>query len=133
MKISAKQYAISLFESVKDAPENKLKEIIASFVKIISKNNDIAQIEKIINNFNLIWNKDNAIVDAEVVSAHPLDNKVVNLISSHIIKITGAKDLNLVQRVDKGILGGIVLKYDDKILDASLKTKISDFAQRLKM
>ena len=132
MKIKPKQYAISLFESLDGANEKRAKEIIEKFVQVLVENNQASQIEKIIKYFENLWNKENSLVEAEIVSARELDKSVIKLLNNYIIELSDAKKVNIKEKVDKSILGGVVIKYGDKILDSSLKNKLGEFRSSLK-
>jgi len=133
MKITAKQYAASLFESIKDAPDNQTKAVVGNFARVLAANNDIAQIEKIVRHFNRIWNEDKGIVEVEIVGARKLDNNVFKLLEDYVKETTKGREINLAKKIDVNILGGVVLKYGDRILDSSLKTKLSQFSENLKL
>lgn len=132
MKISAKQYARSLFEIIKNADDGQIEKIIRDFTKVLIKNNDAAKIEKIIRHFNEFWNKDKGVIEAEIISAKELGKDISKLLEDHIKKLTGGKVLNLKKKIEKDILGGVVIKYGDKVLDSSLKTKLRQFSNILK-
>jgi len=132
MKITAKQYAIGLFESIEDASDNKVKEVVKSFARVLIENNDTAQVEKIIRHFNIIWNETKGIIEAEIVSARKLDTNLTKLLEEYIKKIAKSKDINVVKKIDTNIIGGVIMKYGDKVLDASLKTKLNQFSDNLK-
>lgn len=131
MKITPKQYGEALYQSVQNLPAGKagkkdsqIKSAIENFVKLLISNNDMAKADKIIGQFEKIWNREKGIVEAEAVSARELDKKIVKLLNGYIIKLSGASKVLLKQKIDKNILGGVVIKYEDKILDGSLKTKL---------
>ena len=125
MKISPKQYALSLYESVKDKSEKEIKQIVGDFVKILIAGGNISKFEKIIAEFNAIWNREQGIVEAEIISANGLDEETRELLEKYIGKLSGAKKVETIEKQDKSLLGGVVLKYGDKILDGSLKAKLN--------
>jgi len=127
MKIRPKQYALSLFESLKDKDKKEAEEIIKKFAQVLVDNNQASQVEKIISYFSNLWGKENGLVEAEIVSARKLDNKVVKLLNDYIVRLSDAKKVSIEERVDPNIIGGVVIKYGDKIMDNSLKTEIRDF------
>lgn len=126
MKIAPKQYAESLYDSVSDKPKNEIKKVIEGFARILISNNDISKLDKIIEQFSLIWKKEGGIVEAEIKSARELDKQVVKLLNNYIASLSGAKKVEVKEQVDKNILGGLVIKYNDKVLDGSLKTRIKE-------
>jgi len=124
MKPTAKQYAESLYQAVRGKKDSEVRNVIKNFVKVLISNNDISQADKIIKQFEKIWDINEGVVEAEVVSAKELDNKIVKLLNGYIAELAGAKKVLLKQRVDKDILGGTVIKYGDRVLDGSLKTRL---------
>ncbi|MCG2690591.1 ATP synthase F1 subunit delta [Candidatus Parcubacteria bacterium] len=131
MKITPKQYAESLYQSVINKKDSRIKGILDNFVKLLIDNNDISKIDKIIGQFKKIWNREEGIVEAEAVSARELDKKIVKLLNGYIVQLSGARKVLLKQKVDKNILGGVIIKYEDKILDGSLKMKLNELRSKM--
>lgn len=131
MKIDAKKYAQALYQSLAGKKNAEVKQEIKNFVSILVKNNQLNKAGKIIEEFTNIWNKEEGIVEAEVVSAKALDVKTAKAVTQYIADLTKAKKINLKQAVDQGILGGVIVKYGDRILDGSLKTQILDLKEKL--
>ena len=115
MKLRAKRFAIGLFKSIEDASDNKVKEVVKSFARVLIENNDTAQVEKIIRHFNIIWNETKGIIEAEIVSARKLDTNLTKLLEEYIKKIAKSKDINVVKKIDTNIIGGVIMKYGDKV------------------
>lgn len=126
MKISPKQYAEVLFQAVQDKKDSQVKSAIKSFVGILIENNDLKKANKIIEQFSIIWNKEKGIVEVEISSASELNKTVVSLLSSYAKKISGAEETVIKQKVDAKLLGGAIIKYGDKILDGSLRTRLEE-------
>jgi F-type H+-transporting ATPase subunit delta len=131
MNIPTKQYAKTLYKIIDGKSKNEAEKIIEDFVAAMSENNDLGKIKKIIEEFNKTWNREKGIVEAEILSAKELDKDIVKLLNSYIVKLSGANEVVLSERVDKGLLGGVVIRYGDKVLDGSLKTKINDLKNNL--
>ncbi len=84
MNISNKQYALALFGGIKNSNKAEIKQIINEFVKLLVANNDISKADKIINEFNNVWNKEQGIIEAEIKSARSLDGRVVKFLQKYI-------------------------------------------------
>ena len=67
---------------------------------------------------------------AEVTSALPLTEDEKSSIKSDILSKVGAQAVSF--RVDPSILGGLVIKVGDKVLDASVSGKLENLHQSLK-
>jgi F-type H+-transporting ATPase subunit delta len=131
MKITVKQYALSLYEAVDGKTPDQVKIVIKKFVELLVEKNQLTKAEKIIAEFLKIWNDRRGIVEAWAVSAKGLDKAAVKLLKHYIVKLSGAKEVILKEKIDKNILGGVVIKYGDKIVDGSLKTQLVELKDRL--
>lgn len=67
---------------------------------------------------------------AEVTSALPLDDKEQDTVKKSVLEKVGAKAVAF--RVDPSILGGLVIKVGDKVLDGSVAGKLEGLRQSLK-
>jgi len=47
-----------------------------------------------------------------------------------LIKNRSNKEVVIKQRQDSNVLGGVVVKYEDKLIDMSLKNQLSNLAKR---
>lgn len=67
---------------------------------------------------------------AEVTSALPLTDKEQDTVKKDVLAKAGAQAVTF--RVDPSILGGLVIKVGDKVLDGSVAGKLEGLSQRLK-
>ena len=126
MKINTKKYAEALFESVQDKNSRQAEEIIRKFVEVLIRDNRLSQVDKIINKFINIWDKENGLVEAEIVSASKLDAHTLEILNEYLLKKTSKQKIESKKTVDENILGGIIMRYEDKILDGSLRKRLGD-------
>jgi F-type H+-transporting ATPase subunit delta len=131
MKPTVKQYAQSLFEVTKEKDESETRKAIKKLAEIIARNNDANKKEKVISEFGKIWNKENNIMEVEISSKRNLSEEEKENLSHYIVKLCGAKEIIVKQKVDKNILGGLIIKYGDKILDASLRTVVGELKKSI--
>ena len=131
MKITPKQCAESLYQAVVGKKDSEVKIAVENFVKVLINNNNISKTDEIIKQFVNVWNREQGIVEAEVVSAKKLDKKIVKLLHSYIVKLSGARKVLLRQEVDKDVLGGVMIKYKDRVLDGSLRMRLGELRRRM--
>ncbi|MBN2854151.1 ATP synthase F1 subunit delta [Patescibacteria group bacterium] len=131
MKIKSQQYALALFELVKDKKGQELEKIVANFARLLTKRNDSFQADKIALEFENLWYQENSVVRAEIKTARSLAPAVVKDLAEKLKKISGAKELDLSEKVETEVIGGAVIKYGDKILDAGLKNRLQKFKEAL--
>lgn len=130
MKISAKKYAQILYSSLEKEPKNKT-EVLAGFAALLSQNNDLSKEKKIMDEFGKIWNREKGIVEAEVITSVQISKSALSNIKDVILKLSGAKEVSVLHKEEPEILGGAVIKFGDKIIDASLKTKLFELKQKI--
>ena len=74
--------------------------------------------------------RDADLIDMEVTSAVELTADARNKIAARIAETTGRK-VKLIERVDPDILGGLVLRVGDVIVDGSVQARIRQLRRRL--
>jgi len=131
MKITPKQFALSLYEAVDGKSSSQIKAVIKRSVELLAQKNLLAKADKIASQFVKIWNEKHGIVEALATSANGLDKANVKLLENYIAELSGAKEVVLKEETDKNILGGVVIKYGDKVVDASLKTQLAELKEKL--
>ena len=75
-------------------------------------------------NINSLLDDHRGIGAAEVITAVPLDSQAESRIVDQMSKATG-KRITLTSSVDPDIVGGIVIKIGDRLIDGSTRTKLS--------
>ena len=132
MKITIKQYAQSLYEVLAEIEsEADVKVALNNFVKLLSARRSLNKTGKIIAEFEKIWNREQGIVEGELVSAKKLDNGIIELLNCHIVKLLSIKEVNLANQIDKNILGGFIVKVGDTVIDGSVKNQLNNLKNKL--
>ncbi|MFA5062027.1 MAG: F0F1 ATP synthase subunit delta [Patescibacteria group bacterium] len=125
-KTSNKQYAKALFEATKGMSAHNLTEIVNSFLGILQRDHRLKKIEYIIEEFVKYSKKAGGIKEIEVESARKLEPVTIEKIR----KVFGAKS-EITETINKDLIGGLRLKVDDVILDASIKNQLQRLKQTL--
>ena len=122
MKITPKQYAISLYESTKNVDEVEINKRVRKFINILKKNNDLSLVDKIINKFHECYREERNISKIEITSSAKIDSAILNKI---IHKFNN--QIEVEEKIDKSLIGGIVIKInDDTLIDGSVKRKLKE-------
>jgi ATP synthase F1 delta subunit len=95
----------------------------ANFLELLVEKGRMPEIFRIRREFDELWKKANRRLDVTVTSAIELDPSVVGKIGEEVERQTGEK-VELSSEVDDGILGGIVLRVGNMVLDASIRTRL---------
>ena len=129
MKITPKQYAISLYDSTKDVDDIEADKRINNFVNILKKNNDLSLAGKIIEYYYKHHGKKKNISKIEIISNDKLDSETIN----DIVKKFN-KQVEVEEKIDKSLIGGIILKIDDNtLINGSIKRKLENLKKELQI
>jgi len=71
-------------------------------------------------------------VTGEVTTALPLDDDALSRLAAELTRVTG-KNVNLLQKTDPALLGGVVIQVGEQIIDSSLRRKLNQMQQQLAM
>ncbi len=131
MKITSKQYATALYELVKDEPHNKIESVVSDFIKTLFAHKSLAKANDIIAKFEEIWNQDHGILEAKVTSARELTGADAQMIEKYLEGITGAKNVKIEKNIDEKILGGVIIKYLNTVVDGSLRARVGELRKKM--
>ncbi len=131
MKVTPKQYALALYELIEEADTSEVQDVLKNFISFLAKNNDLNLADKVIKDFEITWNDKKGIAEVEVIATDKLDKEIVALLKEYASKWLNKKEININQKIDEKILGGIILKHKDTIIDGSLRKKIISLKQGL--
>jgi ATP synthase F1 delta subunit len=80
--------------------------------------------------YERLWDEENRLLPVQVTSAVELDAATVKSIGDRIGEQTGQR-VELTSTVDPDILGGIVLRVGNSILDASIKHRLDQLRKHV--
>jgi F-type H+-transporting ATPase subunit delta len=80
--------------------------------------------------YERLWDEERKLLPVEVTSAIDLDEATVKSIGDRIGEQTGQR-VELTSKVDPSILGGIVLRVGNQILDASIKHRLDQLRKHV--
>ncbi len=87
--------------------------------------------EAIFKEYRKMVNKRKNIMEIEVISAIPLPGEYRNKLKSKLKDLL-AYEIILKMREDPDIMGGLILKADDYIIDGSIKNRLSLLTEKIK-
>ena len=97
---------------------------------MIAKNRRENILTEIAASFESLWKEKQGIVPVTLVSSIALDNTSKDSILAKVRGFVNGK-IELTEEVDSAILGGFILKMDDKQVDASVRSQLNNLKQRL--
>lgn len=99
------------------------QEIFLNFLALLIENHRMPVIFRIRADYDRLWDEHNKTLPVQITSAIALDEETTQSLGRAIGERTGRK-IALVAEVDPDILGGIVVRVGNSILDASIRNRL---------
>src|ERR1700754_1478619 len=104
--------------------------VIVNFLKLLIENHRMPVIFRVRREFDALWEEENKRLPVQVISAVELDKATVRQIGDKIAEQTGRK-VDLQANVDPEILGGIVVRVGNSVLDASIRNRFEKLRKQV--
>jgi ATP synthase F1 delta subunit len=96
---------------------------LLNFLELLAEKHRMPAIFRIRRRFEELWAEANKRLEVQLVSAVELDDAVVAHVGQEIERQTG-RTIELRNDVDPDVLGGLVLRVGNMVLDASVRNKL---------
>ncbi|NVJ86739.1 MAG: ATP synthase F1 subunit delta [Algoriphagus sp.] len=100
------------------------QKMTLSFFEIISRKNRESILVDVASEFENQYNKHKSIQVAQLTTTFPIDAKLREEFVSIVKEISGLKTVILEESINPNLIGGFVLKVNDRQLDESLSSKL---------
>jgi F-type H+-transporting ATPase subunit delta len=109
----------------------KVGEWVQKFVSVLIQNGRLNILSEAVDSYFTLLKEHNGEIDAEVITAVPLnDNNISDLQKS--LSASLGKKVQVNQKIDKEILGGVIIKIGSKMLDASVSGGLRKLEKTIK-
>jgi ATP synthase F1 delta subunit len=114
-----------LRRTVTDADESFL-----NFLSLLLENHRMPVIFRVRREYDRLWREANHLLAVQITSAVELDPSVAERVGDEIGRQTG-RTVELTSAVDPEILGGIVVRVGNSIIDASIRTRLDNLRKQV--
>lgn len=116
------------FEIIDEIFKNKINDKLVNFLKILVEKNRFNEFNQIIQAYSNKTDNINNIKRVEVISAIDLTEDQKSRINE---KLHTKLQKNIVAKwtTNENIIGGLIIKYDDNVIDNSLKNKLEKLSK----
>jgi F-type H+-transporting ATPase subunit delta len=104
--------------------------LFMNFLEALIERHRMPAIFRIRTRYDELWDEENQLLPVEVTSAVELDEDTVRSIGARIGEQTGRK-VELSSHVDPDVLGGIVLRVGNFVLDASIRNRLNQLRKQV--
>ncbi len=98
-------------------------DLFVNFLDLLIENHRVPAVFGIRREYDALWDRENKRLPVSVVSAVELDEAIVKRIGDQIAEQTG-QQVELSSSVDPGVLGGLVVRVGNTVLDASVRNRL---------
>jgi F-type H+-transporting ATPase subunit delta len=104
----------------------------ANFISLAARNRRLFVLPDMIKAYRSLAAAYRGEQAAEVTSAAPLTEDQVSSLSASLAGVAQGKTIRIVPKVDPSIIGGLIVKVGSRMIDTSLKTKLTSLKVALK-
>jgi F-type H+-transporting ATPase subunit delta len=108
----------------------KLSQPVRNLILLLVRRGRIEQLPRVAAEFARRDDERNGLVHATATSAAPLGAEEIRAIAARLEQLTGAR-VGLETNVDPSILGGVVVRIGDRLIDGSVRGRLERLRGRL--
>lgn len=110
--------------------DGKVSDISIAFFKLLSRKGREAALPAIAKAYTTFFNEDKGLAVAEITTAAPLSESFKKDLAAKVSKAVN-KTVELEETINADLIGGFILRMDDKQIDSSVKTQLLNIKKRL--
>ncbi len=103
---------------------------VENFTRLLGENKRLLLLEEIAAQFDHFKAEQERCVDVEVTSAYDLDDAATEELAT-ALKRSLQRDVRVSTHTDKSLIGGVVVKAGDTVIDGSLKGRLTKLAEAM--
>jgi ATP synthase F1 delta subunit len=104
--------------------------VFMNFLETLLERHRMPVIFRMRARFEQLWDEENKLLPVEITSSVQLDKEIVAQIGDRIGEQTGQK-VELSSKVDPEILGGLVVRVGNFVLDASIRNRLNQLRKQV--
>jgi len=105
-------------------------ERFLNFLKLLAERHRMPVLPRIRRQFDSLWSEEKRLLPVAVTSAVELDEELVKRIGDRIEGQTG-RTVDLSSRVDPEVLGGLVVRVGNMVMDASVRSRLEKIRKQV--
>lgn len=126
----AESYAAALLELTQGKSEKEAGKAVARFVELLNERNELYLAPKILEAYGREVRKADGVESVSFSSAEELSDAERKRVAKELSASIG-KPVEVAWKTDPSLVAGAVIRYADRLVDASVKGKLARLKQRL--
>jgi F-type H+-transporting ATPase subunit delta len=103
---------------------------VRNFVAVIMEHQRLAELDEILADYRAVADEELQMAEAEITSAHPLNDQDRAELEAHVAKLAGGR-VRATYHQDATLLGGAVVRIGSTVYDGSIRAQLQQLKQRL--
>ena len=103
---------------------------VLNFLKLLIEKHRMPVVFRIRATYDALWEEENKLLPVQITSAVELDKQIVTQLGDRIAEQTDRK-VDISANVDPDILGGIVVRVGNSVLDASARNRLEQLRRQV--
>ena len=113
-----------------EAFSGRVHPYLLSFLKLLCERRHVRELPGCARRYRNRFNEDRGILEARAVTAVPLSKELRGRLIDRLHSLTG-KQIDLEERIDPDVLGGVRLEYEGKELDGTVRCHLEGLKKTL--
>jgi F-type H+-transporting ATPase subunit delta len=105
-------------------------DAVRNFLALLIENHRMPAVFRVRREYDRLWEEAHHLLPIEITSAIELDPSIAERIGDEIGRQTG-RTVELTSTVDPDVIGGIVLRVGNSILDASIRARLENLRKQV--
>ncbi len=110
--------------------EGSLSSEVENFIRVLSENRRIPLLPEIHTLFEQLKAEEERSLDVSVTSAFPLTEDQLSALAKKVENRLG-RSVKLNTQIDKDLIGGVIIKAGDLVIDGSLRARLTKLADAM--
>jgi len=115
---------------VRKVLSDKITDLTLNFLVVVIRHNRTGFLTRIIEQFNMLWQHSQGFCNVEVTVANLITDEHAQGIADRISEML-EKLVNVKINVNPDIIGGAIIRYEDKVIDNSVRTRLMNTAETI--
>lgn len=130
-KVIDQQLAEVLYQLTNQAKDKELAGLLDKFANYLVSSGQTQRWPVIADLYRQKWLSRQGILEVEIICARPLDQNYLQTLTDELTKLLSASQLIVKTKLDPEILGGMIIRLPDRLLDASYRRQLRNLQANL--
>lgn len=117
-------------EVVVDVCGDAVSDAVRNFLRLVGQKGRLAALPAIVEQFSMLKAQQEKRMDVNIVSAFPLDDAQQDKLASALAKRLN-REISITTQVDSTLLGGVILRAGDTVIDGSVRGRLNRLHEAL--